>query len=447
MSRRRLKRKYKIIFSSIGIGMLMLLITLTTVLSLRCCGRGGRIPWQTEAGESALGKHSGIVWSDTLRNESSQSPELAGMDADIDRFMRRWDINGISFAVSRNDSLLFAKGYGIADRIAGTHVEPTTQMRIASVSKLITAAAVMKLVEERKLSLADRPFAPGGVLEHAGLLPEEYDCRIPDITVDHLLRHMGGFTLGAGDPMFTTADIIKAKHLDGAPDSRQLASIVLGRRLGFTPGSGRKYSNFGYMLLSLIIEQASGKTYWEYVDSALLRPAGAYAFLPATNYFKDRNLRETRYYGPDTVTVEEYNGSGRMVERVYGGSNVRGLMGAGGWTTTASDLARFVAAIDGHPGVKDILSAASIRQMTAFNPDEKVALGWSDITKEGRWTRTGTLSSTQSIVQRFPEGDCWVIITNTGSWRGFNFSRDLIRLIEQLRSRYSGSLPRQNLWK
>ena len=122
--------------------------------------------------------------------------------------------------------------------------------------------------------------------------------------------------------MFNTADIMEVKRLKTPPDNNQLTKIVLGRRLGFNPGSGRRYSNFGYMLLSLAIEKTTGKSYWDYVSDEILRPAGAYRFRPATNYYTQRHPDETKYYGPDTVKIKEYNGSGRKVDRVYGGSGI-----------------------------------------------------------------------------------------------------------------------------
>lgn len=386
------------------------------------------------------------AWSDTLTNAASELSSLAGMDADIERFRQRWDVTGISVAVTRGDSLLFAKGYGWADREAGKPMDASTVMRIASASKLVTAAAVMKLAEQKKLSLDSKVFGPDGILNDREYTDAVRDSRILDITVDHLLQHRGGFTLGAGDPMFNTLEIMKAKNLSTPPSNPELVRIVLGRRLGFAPGASRRYSNFGYMLLSLVIEKVTGKGYWDYVTDEILAPAGVYTFRPATNYYEQRHDREARYYGPDTVRVEEYNRSGRMVDRVYGGSNVNGLMGAGGWITSAAGMARFVAAIDGDPGVRDIISPASVRLMTTHVEEDKQTRGWTDSDAHGRWLRTGTLSSTHSHIVRFPEGDCWVIITNSGNWKGHRFTPQLNRLVETLREKYSGAFPRRDLW-
>lgn len=389
---------------------------------------------------------SGVVWSDTLSNSASNLSSLKPMDSEIERFRDKWEIKGISLAVTRHDSLLYAKGYGWADEEAGIPMETSSMMRIASASKLVTAAAIMKLVDKGRLSLDSKVFGEKGILNDTAFSNSVRDKRIFDITVDHLLQHKGGFTLGAGDPMFNTADIMEVKRLKTPPTSQQLVRIVLGRRLGFTPGSGRRYSNFGYMLLSLVIERITGRSYWDYVKEEVLEPAGAFRFRPATNYYTQRHPDETRYYGPDTVKVKEFNGSGRMVDRVYGGSNVNGLMGAGGWIASASDFARFVSSIDGDPGVKDILSAESVRLMTFHDGEDKQTRGWTDSDGKGKWTRTGTLGSTHALVIRYPDGECWVMTTNSGVWTGHNFSRDMTRLVERLRQRYSAMLPSRDLW-
>ncbi len=385
-------------------------------------------------------------WSASLTNELSDWPALANMDREIERFIGRWNIKGMSLAVTRNDSLLYAKGYGWADMEAGKKMTPKNIMRMASASKLVTAIAVMRLVEDGKLNLNSRVFGPDGILNDTAYTNAIKDKRLFDITVDHLLQHKGGFGMGAGDPMFNTKDIISAKKLDAPPTNEELTEIVLGRKIAFTPGQGFRYSNFGYMLLSLVIERVTGKSYWDYVEEEVLHPAGCYHFRPATNYYADRSENEVHYYGPDTVAVEEYNGSGRMVERVYGGSNVNGLMGAGGWCASASDLARLVAATDKYPHVSNILSNESIDSLTAYAKEGRVSRGWSEIDEYGKWRRTGTLSSTHTLIERFPNGECWVMITNSGVWTGHNFSRDMTRLISNLRSRYADRFPHRDLW-
>ncbi|MDE5656330.1 MAG: serine hydrolase, partial [Muribaculaceae bacterium] len=167
-----------------------------------------------------------------------------------------------------------------------------------------------------------------------------------------------------------------------------------------------------------------------------------------TNYYADRHFGEVKYYGPDSTPVEEDNGSGRMVERVYGGNDIKGLKGAGGWVASAPDLLRVVASIDGYEGVPDLLSGKSISLMAEADNEEKHCMtrGWAEIEEDGSWVRTGTLSSSHAYVRLFPDGRCWAILTNSGNWRGARFARDMSRLVSNLNARYSGSMPKRNLW-
>lgn len=403
-------------------------------------------PLQTSTPAQITAKaQAAATWSDTLRNAHLRVAALAPMDDEINRFIARNGVKGLSLAVSRNDRLVYAQGYGLADVEGNKPMEANTIMRIASASKLVTATAVMRLIEQGRIRLDQHVFGADGVLNDRAYTEALGDKRMLEITVDHLLQHRGGFTLGAGDPMFSTKDILRNHNVKGKPKPAQLAQWVLGRRLGFMPGSSRRYSNFGYLLLSLIIEKASGQTYWDYVTEHVLIPAGASHMRPATNYLADRLPNEARYYGPDSTPVEEFNGSGRLVTRVYGGNDINGLMGAGGWLASASDLLRLSDAVDGRPGVKDVLSSKSIALMTQYDKD-KQCRGWTGVEPDGRRTRTGTLSSTHSYLVHFPDGESWCVITNTGHWRGHHFGRQLEQLVNNLRSRYSSQLPERNLW-
>ncbi len=388
-------------------------------------------------------------WYDTLTNASASAEALAPMNREIERFMNKWDLRGVSLAITRNDSLIYAHGYGWADKENGQKMEATTVMRIASASKLVTAIAIMKLVEEGKISLNSKVFGQDGILNDSIYTSVITDKRVLDVTVDHLLLHQGGFSRPWGDPMFNIKDIVKAQKLADAPSSEQLTQYIIRRRLRHVPGEGRKYSNFGYMLLSLIVEKASGQDYWEYVQKNVFEPSGIGGFYAAGNYYSDKLENEAKYYGPDKKKVEEYNGSGRMVDRVYGGNDVHGLLGAGGWLSSAPALARLVAATDSCKVVRNIISPESTKTLTAvnpINPDEIVCRGWVEIDNDGNWMRTGTLSSSHVLIKRYTNGECWVMTTNTGVWIGYKFANQMNRLFDSLRDKYSAKMPQRNLW-
>lgn len=388
-----------------------------------------------------------ISLNDSLTNEMSSIPGLEGMDNTIEKFLKRWEIKGASIAVMRNDSLLYAKGYGYADEEKGEMMEPGNILRMASVSKLITATGIMLLQEQGKLSLRDTVFGPRGILDDSLFTAAIREKAKFGITVEQLLRHKAGFTCSRGDPMFSTRDIIRQFRLDDAPDHRTLVKCVLSRPLGYRPGTWQSYSNFGYLLLSMIIEKVSGTDYETFIKENVLHPAGCYDMHLAENYYEDKYPNEVRYYmHSGSEPVEEYNLSGRMVERCYGANDIHALSGAGAWCGSPAELCRFVASIDGKPEIKDIISPESVAAMTEYFDPATYSLGWNDTKPTGEWTRTGTLGGTSALVKYFPDGECWIIITNTSTWKGPGFSRYTESLFRKCRELYGDELPARNLF-
>lgn len=440
MKKYRIREQYRTRVRLSCAGCLTVVVLVIVAISRCSCACTG-----THTGADTL-RATGVHLNDSLSNEVGSSPELHDMDSIMERYLRRWEINGAQLAISRNDSLLYARGFGKADE--GVEMQPSHIMRMASVSKLVTAVGVMKLCDMGRLRLSDRVFGPHGILNDTAYTHAITDKRYLDITVEQLLRHKAGFTNYAGDPMFSTRYIMMQNRLAKAPDHRTLLGIVLRRRLGYTPGTARRYSNLGYMLLSEIIARRSGMSYERFMRTQVLEPAGCYDFHIAGNYYRDRRPNESRYYMHLTCKpTYEFNNSGRLVEKCYGENDIPRLAGAGAWCASAAELCRLVASIDGCPVVPDIISRRSVEAMTREMPDHDFSLGWNYTPKGKPWVRTGSLVGTSALVIRYPDGECWVFITNTSTWKGHAFSRDTMALFERLRKKFGPTMPRRNLFE
>ncbi len=387
-----------------------------------------------------------IHLNDSLTNALSDMPETEGIDRKVRSYMRQWQMKGASLAIMRNDSLLYAKGYGWADENEQVAMEPSHILRMASVSKLITAVGIMVLQDRDSLSIKDTVFGPSGILNDTLFNSVIKDRNYHKITIEHLLRHQGGFYR---DPLFSSNDVRNQMQLEHPPVKEDFYRLVLKHRLRFMPGEWERYSNFGYLLLSEIIEKVSGRPYEEFIREEVLRPAGCYDMHIAGSYYRDRRENEVRYYTHegDGKFVEEYNGSGIMVERCYGGNNIPLLSGAGAWCGSPAEIARLVASIDGRPEVEDIISADAVAQMTEYFDKETYSLGWNDTDPAKGWSRTGTLSGTTALVKYFPDGECWIMITNTSTWRGPGQARYTDALFKQCRELYGDKLPKRNLFE
>ncbi len=417
-----------------------IMLVVFAICRCSCGGCSGKD--DTEKAEQRI-----VHLNDTLTNALVDVPELHDMDSIMRRYLKRWELNGAQLAVTRNDSLLYVKGYGWADKERNVLMEPCHIMRMASVSKLVTAVGIMKLQEMGRLKLSDKVFGPQGILNDTTYINSIRDKRYYDITVEQLLRHKAGFNNYAGDPMSSTRYIMMQNRLTTPPTHRELLRILLRRHLGYTPGTGRCYSNLGYTILSMIIEKRSGMSYEQFMQDKVLRPAGCFDFHIAGIYYRDRRPNEVRYYmHGGSEPVYEYNNSGKKVDKCYGDTDIPRLAGAGAWAASAAELSRLIASIDGCSVLPDVISPQSVKAMTQQMPSGDYSLGWN-YTPVGRpWIRTGSLSGTSALVMRYPDGQCWILLTNTSTWKGHGFSIDTISLFEKLRKKYMKLMPKRNLF-
>ena len=155
--------------------------------------------------------------NDTLTNAMSAQPELNPMDSIMRRYLKRWEINGAQLAIMRHDSLIYARGFGFADKDKQIPMEPSHILRMASCSKLITAVGIMKLRDMGKIKMSDKVFGPQGILNDTFYVNSIRDKRYFDITVEQLLRHKAGFTNYAGDAIFSTRYIMQQTALPPHP--------------------------------------------------------------------------------------------------------------------------------------------------------------------------------------------------------------------------------------
>ena len=310
-----------------------------------------------------------------IRNEDSELDMTRKFDRLIEKFIQKWELKGASFALMKDDRLIYSKGYGWADAELNIPMDVMHVFRIASVSKLITAVGIMKLQEEGKLNLADPVFGKEGILNDS-IFMDIKDRRTTKITVENLLRHQGGYTITYGDPMFCPITVAQKMNVPPPADLNTMIRFVLSRRLSYTPGESTAYSNIGYGILSKVIEKVSGKDYETYIRKHILLPAGCFDMHLGKNLYEDKFPNEVKYYEVSNAEpIPACDGSGELVPRSNGGNNIEELYGAGGWVASPSELLRFLATIDNNPTIPDILTPSSIEYMTQNVPNT-LPIGW-----------------------------------------------------------------------
>jgi len=362
----------------------------------------------------------------------------------VEWFMRNWHIKGASVAVARDGKLLYARGFGYASLPDSLSVEPYHRFRVASVSKLITAVAVMKLQEEGKLSVNDHVFGPDGILDDT-LFANPKDRRVFDITVGHLLSHEGGWSQRYGDQMFMPEVIARTLDVSMPIDIKTITRFALSKNLHFKPGTGQSYSNLGYSILGLVIEKASGMDYETYCKKEILEPIGIYDIALGHNLPEAALPLEVSYYEVDDAPLKpSVYGTGEMVPASRGGNDIEALGAAGGWVATAPDLMRLLLAVDGFDYPEDILSQESIKFMTdVYNGFAPV--GWRATMTNGSWWRTGSFSGTTAMMKRMPDGTSWVVLMNSSAWNGPELTSDIDRMMTKFLMRVK-EWPEKNLF-
>jgi N-acyl-D-amino-acid deacylase len=354
-------------------------------------------------------------------------PAVAGMES-ADRayaaFMQRHGIPGGSVAIMKDGCIVYARGFGWADRDTRRPVRPDTLFRIASVSKPITALAVVALVEQGTLSYQQKVFPYLGypTPDYEGA---ERDPRLDSITIEQLLRHCGGWDRDAAfDPMFRTnqaAEDMTGRRQPPA-DARTIARWMVGKPLQFDPGTRYAYSNYGYCLLGRVIEKASGRDYEDHLRTLLAR-AGITSMRIGGSRPGELRDNEARYYDfpgaePRTSAWDDPDTPGPYRHAIPT------LDAHGGWIATPSDLLRFTTLMDGRPGPEDVIGPDSIRRMHARPPYAPAAAEkpnfygygwqfWERADGEFRnWFHGGSLPGTMAMLIRSDKGITWAALFN-----------------------------------
>lgn len=332
---------------------------------------------------------------------------LKPLDTAVATMIHRHGVPGAALAIAKDGKLVFARGYGFANLTTGDLVQPDTVFGVASLSKTLTSLAILKLVEQGKLSLEDRAFE---ILNHIRPAPgAKIDRRLSTITVRQLLNHSGGWDhVKSGDPVNWTTQTHIKRHDRTPVTAAQLIAYSMPIPLDFNPGTDSKYSNYGYIILGEVIAKVAGHPYERFVQENVLAPAGARrAFIHglSDSYFEN----EAHRYLPGTddelpTWRQKYTDA------------------AGGWTISAIDLVRLLTALDGSRG-KPLLQEATFKQMIARPPapmvprpnGTHVGLGWDSVQVNDKgygYFKDGLWPGMRAFMRRTANGVNSVLLLN-----------------------------------
>jgi N-acyl-D-amino-acid deacylase len=331
-------------------------------------------------------------------------------DAIMEEALEQFQVVGAALAVAKDGRLVVAKGYGMADVAANEPAVPGTLFCIASVTKPLTAVGVLKLVDDGKLQLDAKLV---DVLADLKPLPgKRVVPRFHEITVRHVLYHAGGWTAdnaATDDDTPTVQQSARDEGFKGPMPLEMLYRIALSEQLGYEPGTESKYSNFGYLVLRLVIERASGMPYEQYLRERILFPMGI---------TRMRLEMKAPDYAP-----EESRRYAKGGQQVFPGGSSMKYGTAGNWISSAPELVRFVTAVDGTRGAP-FLSARMTREMLAApRPPYKArkngshfGLGWDSVEHDAQgvsFHKNGGKAGVRAWAEHMANNVDWVVLFNT----------------------------------
>ena len=375
----------------------------------------------------ATAAHGGLPAAEA----SKRFPLAVAFDREMEAFMAARNVPGGALAVVKDRRLVYARGYGWADRDQKISVRAESIFRIASVSKPITAVAVLKLIEEGKLSLDTEAFRLLD-LQPAVASFHDPEPRLTQITIQHLLQHTGGWDRDQSfDPMFRPERIAQVTHSPPPATAENVIRYMLSQPLDFDPGTRYAYSNFGYCVLGRVIERVTGLSYEKFVREKVLAPAGITRMRIGASLDGKQAPGEVRYYTRDGALAKNvFPGPPEKVPWPYGGFHLEAMDAHGGWLASAVDLARFAAALD-DPARSPLLKPETCPTMYAPPPppvsrkaDGTLApsyygCGWSvrpaDLGGKANYWHTGSLPGTNTLLVRRGDGLSWAVLFNQRS--------------------------------
>jgi serine beta-lactamase-like protein LACTB len=344
------------------------------------------------------------------QTKSFPSDKRAQIEKAASSFMAANSVPGISAAVVQDGELVWSEGFGMADLENFVPATSFTLFRLGSISKPITATAILQLSERGKLDL------DAEVQKYCPAFPKK---EWP-ITTRELLGHLGGIRHynpdGKGDIPEDSA-----KHFSSMEDSLEIFS---GDALVAKPGTKFHYSTYGYTVLGCVLEGAAAEKYMDYVKENVFDPARM-AETRDDNFFAIVPHR-SRWYHKDKAGVVDNAG---VLDSSY-------KIPGGGLVSSAEDMARFEIAIMANkllkPATRDLMWTP---QKTADGSQNNYALGWGTEKKYGLALveHTGGQQGTSTSIILVPERHAGIVVlANMDGVNSAALSTEILKIVLDL---------------
>jgi D-alanyl-D-alanine carboxypeptidase len=264
----------------------------------------------------------GQVFQSTSATRMTDSEIVTQLDTLIEKAATEDSFSG-AVMVAKDGKPIFQKAVGFANKETKLQNKTTTRFNLGSINKSFTSVAIAQLAQQGKLAYTDTI---------AKLLPDYPNKAVAEkVTIHQLLTH----TSGLGD--YLTRDLAQAKTL------RDLLPLFVNQPLLFEPGQKQQYSNSGYVVLGLIIEKLSGRSYYDYVKENIFKPAG----MTRTDSFERDQKVDDLAMGYTSMGPPDQQPAPEPGPRVANTATLAGKgSSAGGGYSTVEDMLRFANALN-----------------------------------------------------------------------------------------------------
>jgi CubicO group peptidase (beta-lactamase class C family) len=317
---------------------------------------------------------------------------------DVDQLMQRYagTVPGASLLVIDQGKPIVRQSWGLADVEAGTIATPSTNYRLASVTKQFTAAAILLLAQDGKIRLDNRIriFFPQ--------LPASLDS----VTIQHLLTHTSGIV--------DYEDVIPEGTTAQLHDADVLKLLESHDTTYFKAGTNYRYSNSGYALLALIVEKVSGKSFATFLHDRIFAPLGMKHTVAFENGISTVSNRAFGY------TLKD----GKWTRKDQ--SVTSAVLGDGGIYSSIDDLARWDAALYDSRLLSDESRRLAFASHTNTDkPEVKYGFGWR-ITGETLWHSGETVGFRNVIIRNPSRHRTVIILTNRDDPEPYETARTIM---------------------
>ncbi|MGH9522072.1 MAG: serine hydrolase domain-containing protein [Terriglobales bacterium] len=303
---------------------------------------------------------------------------------------------GCAALVVNHGKTVFQQGYGLADLERRTPITPTTNFRLASVTKQFTATAIMLLVKDGKLTYDTRLTD----------IFSDFPAYGRDITVRNLLNHTSGLPdyEDLWDSQFPNTP---AAELPQVRDAQVLQLMKSQSKGKFSPGTRFSYSNSGYSVLSQIVQKVSGQPFEDFLHARIFQPLG---MTNTVAFINTRNSVSNRAYG-----YRKDNGRWIFSDQ----SSTSAVLGDGGVYSSLADFQKWIDALRTHKlltaaEMAPALTPGNARQFDPPTSEEFVryGFGWFLDPYKGhrRMYHYGETIGFLTNIQYFPDDDLGIVV-------------------------------------